>query len=322
MQAWSSYWSAGALHSCIGSFDANYSGAIGTFWDRLAADMRPGDRVLDLATGNGALPLRLWQQRGSGTASVHIDAVDQAALAPDWYQPDTHPQISFHPGVSMEALPFAAGRYDWIVSQFGIEYARRPESLDECLRVLKPDGRVALVMHHAGSVLVSVGRTELANLELLLAPDGLIAATAGAVPWIARARGGAPNLSANAEAGQARARYNQAMAAVTEAIGASPVPDALHENRQWVHGLLSGAAGIDPRAQLQALEAHRQALQAAALRTGEMVEHALDEAAVEQIAQHLRQARPQCVTRCAPLSQAEGVLGWALTCAPTNAAAA
>ena len=62
-QAWSSYWAQGALHSCTGSFDARYSGAIGAFWDAVVAEIPPGSRVLDLATGNGALPLRLWSTR-------------------------------------------------------------------------------------------------------------------------------------------------------------------------------------------------------------------------------------------------------------------
>lgn len=317
-QAWSSYWSQGALHSCLGSFDANYSGAIGTFWDAQASDIAPSSRVLDLATGNGALPLRLWERHGRA-ADLRIDAVDLAALAPSWYRADTHVGIAFHSGVAMEALPFAECSFDWILSQFGLEYARRPEALDECLRVLAPDGRLAFVMHHAGSVLVSVGRSELANLELLLAPDGLIEAARGVIPWIARARSGAADLAGNADARRARARYNAAMAALAEAIAGSKIPDALLESRQWIHELLSGAHGIDADTQLRALDQYREGLRAAALRTGEMIEHALDAAQIEEIARYLREARPTCTTGYRPLTQTEGLLAWAVTSAPASA---
>lgn len=312
-QAWSSYWSQGALHSCIGSFDANYSGAIGVFWDRQAADMASGARVLDLATGNGALPLRLWQRYGNG---IQVDAVDLAELAPPWYQPQTHTGITFHSGVAMEALPFADAGHDWIVSQFGLEYSRLPEALDECLRVLVPGGRLAFVMHHADSVLVSVGRSELANLEGLLAPDGLLASARQAIPWIARARSGAADVGSHSDALRARANYNAAMTTLAETIAASPVPDALLESRQWVHGLLSGAHGTDTETQLRLLDTYHESLQAAALRTAEMVEHALDQARVDAVVQRLREARPVCQTVAVPLSQSEGLIAWAVTSAP------
>ena len=172
-EVWSTYWAQGALHSCVGSFDERYSGAIGAFWDDIVATMAAGTRVLDLATGNGALPMRVWKHHGN---RVHVDAVDLAALAPPWYQPADHESIAFHAGVLMEALPFADGGHDWVVSQYGFEYADRDAALSECLRVLAPQGRLAFVMHHVDSVLVAVGREELANIECLLAADGLVQA--------------------------------------------------------------------------------------------------------------------------------------------------
>lgn len=310
-QAWSTYWGQGALHSCVGSFDERYSGAIGAFWDDVVAAMGAGERVLDLATGNGALPLRVWQRHGS---AVRVDAVDLAALAPPWHVPAQHTSISFHPGVSMEALPFPDDAFDRVVSQYGFEYADRDAALAEALRVLAPRGRLAFVMHHAGSVLVTVGREELANIERLLAPDGLLRAARAAIPWIARARSGSSDVGGNADALQARTAYNDAMARLGEAIGASRVPDALVEGRQWVHGLLRSTQAADAQAALRALDAYRDSLVGAALRTSEMLEHALDATQVEAIVARLRAARPDATVEARPLRQAEGVLGWALTC--------
>ncbi|HEU4814058.1 MAG TPA: class I SAM-dependent methyltransferase [Xanthomonadaceae bacterium] len=310
-RAWSTYWAQGALHSCVGSFDDRYSGAIGAFWDDIVAGIGPGARVLDLATGNGALPMRIWKRHG---ADVQVDAVDLATLAPSWYRPDAHPSITFHPGVSMEALPFADGHHDWVVSQYGFEYADREAALSECLRVLAPHGRLAFVMHHAESVLVAVGRQELANVQRLLAPDGLLHAARAAIPWVALARNGSADVARHPDALAARAAYNDAMVRLADAIVASKLPDALVEGRQWVHGLLSGPQAGDADAALRALDAYGDTLGGAALRTGEMLDHALDAAHVAAMARRLQSARPDATVEARPLRQAEGVLGWALTC--------
>ena len=55
-QAWSDYWRAGPLHSLAGSFQDNYEGPIRAFWEAALAGLTANDRVLDIGTGNGALP--------------------------------------------------------------------------------------------------------------------------------------------------------------------------------------------------------------------------------------------------------------------------
>ena len=311
-QAWSDYWAQGALHSCTGSFDARYSGAIGAFWDAVAARIVPGSRLLDLATGNGALPLRLWESLGEA-AGIRIDAVDLAALAPPWHRPGTHSRIAFHSGVAMEALPFADGSFDGVFSQFGLEYARWPEALHECVRVARDGARLAFVMHHAGSVLVSVGREELANQSLLLAPGGLLDAARRVLPWIARARAGAAMAAADPQAAVERNAYNAAVAGVGRAIANSQVPDALVEAREWVHRLVGDARQDGLQARIEALDAYREAVASAALRTREMLAHALDEARVGQMAAAFEATRPGCEVRYEPLVQREGVLAWGVS---------
>ncbi|HLS84574.1 MAG TPA: class I SAM-dependent methyltransferase [Arenimonas sp.] len=311
--AWSAYWATGGLHSCVGSLDEAYSGAIGTFWQTLFAALPATPlRALDLATGNGAIPRLLWQQRQG--RELQIDAVDLAELAPAWHEPAVHTGIRFHAGVDMEALPFAPATFDLVCSQFGFEYARREPALAEALRVLRPDGRLALVMHHADSVLVAVARAELANQALLAAPDGLLACAEQALPWIAMAnRGEDPGRFPAALS--ARSRYNLAARALDQAAAASPAPDLLLQAREQV-GRLLASAGQDPAPALQALQQYRQALEAARLRTAELVGHALDAAQVQALIAALRQARPTAAIACEPLAQAEGLLAWGLRLTP------
>lgn len=310
--AWSAYWAAGRLHSCIGTFDEGYGGAIGTFWEEVARAAAPG-RTLDLATGNGAIP-RLLLSLAAGDARLRIEAVDLAGIAPAWHDPAVSPALRFHAGVAMEALPFADATFDLVTSQFGFEYARRDAALGEVLRVLASGGRIAFVMHHADSVLVRVGREEAVHGMRLLAGDGLLAAAAAVVPWFARARAG-EDLAGRAGAESARRAYNAAVAGLAVAAQASPAPDLLLEARAQVHRLLQ-QVGPDPAPALARLASYRDALQAAGLRTAELVTHALHEASARALADAIAAARPDHAVLLRPLVQPQGLLGWGLLATP------
>ncbi|NDK38237.1 class I SAM-dependent methyltransferase [Pseudoxanthomonas gei] len=316
-RAWSTYWSAGALHSCADSFERNYSGVIGEFWRSRFQSLPRECRVLDLATGNGALPLLLWELT-HGQNDVRIDAVDFAQVAPSWYQPTLHPAIAFHPGVAMEQLPFADSTFDFVVSQFGLEYARWPQALHEISRVSKPGAGAAFVMHHPDSVIVRVGREELRHLALLLSTEGLLDSARLVMPWIAHARAGRIDLAQGDEAARSKQAYNRAAGHISGLIDASPAPDLLIEMRASVHSLLAGigAGGAGP--QLAQLEELRQGLCAAELRAAELVEHAVDSQRLKELMEVFQVARPDHSIACEPIAQAEGTLGWAVSLQPLN----
>lgn len=314
-RAWSSYWAGGALHSCVGSYDGNYAGAIARFWQSRFQSLAPGSRVLDLATGNGALPLLLWKHM-QGKHNIRMDAVDLAEVAPGWHRPSLHAGISFHSGVAMEELPFPDATFDLVVSQFGLEYARWPEAVQESIRVGKPQGALAFVMHHVDSVLVQMGKKELANQQLLLAEDGLLEAAREVIPWIVLARSGGADLQGNLDAVHCKQHYNLAMSRIAVEIEASTAPDLLIETRAYVHGLLADVRAGDGGPQLLLLGGHREAMQAAALRTTELIEHALDQKQAHELLGIFRGSRPAHLLSCEPISQEEGILGWGIVIAP------
>ncbi|MCP5286133.1 MAG: hypothetical protein H6933_14685 [Burkholderiaceae bacterium] len=71
---WARHWASGSPHSCAGSYGATYGGAVAAFWRGVLAEVAPGARTLDLATGAAALPrlfLELAPQLG-----LAIEAVD------------------------------------------------------------------------------------------------------------------------------------------------------------------------------------------------------------------------------------------------------
>lgn len=311
--AWSSYWSSGRLHSCASSYQGNYGGIIAAFWRGMLERIPPTGRLLDLATGNGPLPRMFWELR-KGAADV--DAVDLAELAPAWYEPSRHASVRFHSAVRIESLPFDDASFDGVVSQFGFEYAHREQALSECLRVAKPDAHIAFVMHHAGSVLVEVGREEIRHHAQLVADDGLMPAARAVVPWIVQARAGTP-AGDPAMASRARERYNQAMTALATAAHDSRAPDLLLDARSAVHGLLAGMAGAGAFEVIAALDMYEAELERSRLRTAEMVSHALSEAQLQQLCEHLRSSRPGINVKCGELHQAEGVMAWSVMSGPS-----
>lgn len=313
-RAWTAYWKGGNLHSCADSYGGNYSGAIGHFWDRVVAQTTAQSRVLDLATGNGALPMMFQKRHGWGeTPEIH--GIDQAAVAPDWYRPETHPGVHFHAGVAMEQLPFADRSFDLVVSQFGLEYARWPEALAEMLRVVDDQGAAALVLHHPDSILMRIGQREVAHQRRLLASGGLLDAADDVLPWIVAARSADARLSSqlSEQAIQARLRYNAAMQDISVAIEGDAAPDLLLEARDVVHLALASAESQTKEQQQQVLDAYRAALQVGFVRTQEMIEHAVPTGKLQELLNALAQRWPTHLIESSVLSQEQGLLGWAIS---------
>ena len=107
--------------------------------ERLAP--KPGDRILDIATGTGWTARRLAERDVSVTA---LDfAPDVVAAAGDIARA-RRLDIAFEIG-DAEALPYPDGAFDGVISTFGIMFVQRPEdAADELARVCRPGGRVAL----------------------------------------------------------------------------------------------------------------------------------------------------------------------------------
>ncbi len=107
----------------------------------LRLDPKPGERVLDLATGTG------WTSRlvaGRGATVVGADiAGDLIAAARERAEVEGL-DIAYRIG-DAENLPFADGEFDAVISTCGVMFASRPEAAaKEIARVTRKGGRVAL----------------------------------------------------------------------------------------------------------------------------------------------------------------------------------
>lgn len=316
--SWTRYWSAGALHSCPGSFGGNYDGAIAEFWQKSFAALAPGQQVLDIASGNGALPRLLLGLDGAADTGSVIDAIDLATMAPNWLAaltPALRTRLHLHSGVPAEQLPFADARFDLVISQYGIEYADLDRALKEAARVLAPNGRLRLLMHHAQSLPVVKGASEVAQGDTLLAADGLFAQAARMLPWIALALtpSGRSQLAGNAQANADRAAFNRCQQQLELDIAAAGAhADLLLEAREQVQQLFALVQAQGPAAALAMHAGLLQAYSEHLLRARELVVHALD---AERMGAVLRQLGDLgfSVVNARPLHYAEHLMGWALS---------
>ena len=115
------------------------SDALGHAAQRLAP--RPGDRVLDCATGTG------WTARNVARMGARVTAVDIApglVAAARTLSRGIEPAIDFRVA-DAEALPFADAAFDSVISTFGVMFAGDPQqAAAELARVCRPGGRLVL----------------------------------------------------------------------------------------------------------------------------------------------------------------------------------
>jgi ubiquinone/menaquinone biosynthesis C-methylase UbiE len=107
-----------------------------------AAQIEPGQRVLDVACGTGILAREVASRAGRGGRLVGIDP-NPGMLA---VASRLAPSIEWREGAA-EALPFPDHSFDAVVSQFGLMFfTDRRQAVREMLRVLAPGRRLAVAV--------------------------------------------------------------------------------------------------------------------------------------------------------------------------------
>lgn len=106
-------------------------------------EIKPGDRMLDVACGTGIVARTAIKRSGNNGLSVTgldpnpgmLAVAESKTSGPDWKE-----------GVA-EALPFEDESFDVVVSQFGLMFFQdRSAALREMKRVLAPGGRMAVAV--------------------------------------------------------------------------------------------------------------------------------------------------------------------------------
>lgn len=106
-----------------------------------AADIRAGERVLDVAAGNGNATLAAARRFAQVTSTDYVEAL----LAKGSARARADGLAVTFKVADAEALPFAAQTFDVALSTFGVMFTPdHRKSADEMLRVVRRGGRIGL----------------------------------------------------------------------------------------------------------------------------------------------------------------------------------
>jgi len=148
---------------------------ISEHWIGLFTALADCSRVLDVATGNGALLAHAAIAARQSDRNLSLTGVDLADIDPVRYVsdlPDDLRKAKFIGGVDAENLPFSDSCFDAVVSQYGLEYADLDKALCEVERVLVNGGRLIWLAHSDKSLVVEQNRDQGRQVEFLLARSG------------------------------------------------------------------------------------------------------------------------------------------------------
>ncbi len=123
----------------FGRIAVSYEKGAGEFVSRL--ELQPGERVLDVACGTGNLTLPA-ARAGARVTGIDIAPALVGQLAAR--AADEGLTVDAREG-DAEALAFADGSFDTVITMFGAMFAAHPDkAAAELLRVTRPGGRIAM----------------------------------------------------------------------------------------------------------------------------------------------------------------------------------
>lgn len=166
--AWDRFWSYDRLASFgTGAGAGNYGEHIAAGWRDFFAALPVRARVLDLASGNGAIAV-IAIEAGD---KLRVTGADLAAVRPAAFVSRNQrqlKQVRFLANTPAEDLPLEGASFDAVVSQYGVEYSDMERSLPEAVRVLAAGGILRFAVHAAeGSVAAATSRA-IADADFLL----------------------------------------------------------------------------------------------------------------------------------------------------------
>ncbi|NHA13520.1 class I SAM-dependent methyltransferase [Thioalkalivibrio sp. XN279] len=323
-EEWSRFWERGTLTTFEGHFSENYDAEIRDFWWSQFERLGPDAAVVDLATGNGAVALLAARFARENDRVFSITGVDSAAIDPAriraaWpaLAPDID-AIALRGGVPLEATGLADGSVDLVTSQYGFEYGDTAAGSREIARILRPGGRVAMIVHHADSAILSQAREGLRQVSMCVAEERFLRLGRRMTKLFRGLKPGPQRGGLNWTPGAVKVR-EELMAAAARLERHARRPEVLQEDAGFLEfvvpavlRLLEQARGSSPANLERAWGEIEGEAEAYRLRMSDLVSAARDEAGMAQVQAEM-EAAGLAPPAAAPLRyRGETLLGWTL----------
>ncbi|NVK23049.1 MAG: class I SAM-dependent methyltransferase [Kangiellaceae bacterium] len=175
---WEKYWSEGHLTSFCGDFEENYEDEYSTFWKEKFSEVTAGNSVLDLATGNLALPVLGLSIPKDDIKyyAVDLSKISKNKICEKKSQlKEILNKIELFDQLNIENLNiFENEKFSLISSMYGFEYANEKKVLAEVSRLLSKGGRFVAIAHSENSIILNRNNQSLRCLNSILAKKGLL----------------------------------------------------------------------------------------------------------------------------------------------------
>ncbi len=309
VEHWETYYRGGAIATCPMGPEATYTLELRELWLGFFAALPDGARILDIGTGNGAIPLLAREAATAAGRHFEIHGADLAAIDPPRHVPDGVSRfagIVFHPGMPTERLGFESGSLDAVSGQYALEYAEPRPALGEVARVLGHGGRALFVLHHGDSTLVQNARESLAHGALVLEDTRILRRLR---------RCAAAERESPAAAQGARRELLEAAAALQRTATASATPHVLRVVLDGVDKLLGLRGRLSPAAFEREVDRFERDVRAGVRRLQDLVGHALGEQQVRALATAARELGLECDPPAPQVHGGSNLVGWRLALA-------
>lgn len=171
LEHWEAIYRNGTIATGPSQSGGNYDLEVRQSWVDFFSNCRSGTRILDVASGNGAVAIIAAETARELGRVFNIHACDLALIQPLQDVPEAAVRLSgiqFHQGIPLERLHFPDASFDVVCGQYALEYTDTAASLKELHRVLAPDGAAMFILQHSASSQVQKAHITLREAEFVL----------------------------------------------------------------------------------------------------------------------------------------------------------
>jgi ubiquinone/menaquinone biosynthesis C-methylase UbiE len=166
---WDSYWADSRIQTGVAE-NPVAEAVIEAHWREFFAELDGGSRILDLGCGNGAVALIAARVSQEMEKNFQIHGIDAANIDPPKYvakEAEMLKTIAFKGQTLMEDLPYEAGQFHAVVSQFALEFSDLNKSCPEIGRVMRRGGRFCALSLAANSKPVAQAAAKMRQSQFL-----------------------------------------------------------------------------------------------------------------------------------------------------------